>query len=93
MAERGATVRETVDARKAPIGRAAALALVRKAKRLVVAKGKKIVEVDLAREKPSDAELTALVIGPTGNLRAPTLRLGDRLMIGFHADAYDDVIG
>jgi hypothetical protein len=35
---------------------------------------------------PGDAELKKLIIGPSGNLRAPTLRVGDRLFIGFNAE-------
>jgi len=45
---------------------------------LYIAKGKKIVHLDLKREKPPRAELLGLPLGPTGNLRAPTLRKGRR---------------
>ena len=51
------------------------------------------MRVDLAREKPSDAELEALVIGPTGNLRAPAIRSGDTLVIGFSEEGLDEVLG
>jgi len=85
------TVRETVDARKEPIARARALAVARAARRLVVSKGKRSVAVDLAREKLSDDALAALVIGPTGSLRAPAIRVGDVLLVGFHDEAYADV--
>lgn len=29
------------------------------------------------------------VIGPSGNLRAPTLRVGATFVVGFNADLYD----
>ena len=82
---------EQVDARKRRIVRAEALKIVRAADDLYAAKGKKVVHLDLRGEKPSDAELAALVIGPSGNLRAPTLRLGKTLLVGFEPTLYERV--
>ena len=65
---------------------------MRSAKKLVVAKGKKTVRHDLTREKLSDAELEALVIGRTGGLRAPAIRVGDTLVIGFAEEGLDELI-
>jgi arsenate reductase-like glutaredoxin family protein len=59
---------------------------------LYVAKGKRVVHVDLRREKPPRAELLALLLGPTGNLRAPTLRRGRTLIVGFDEATYKDVL-
>src|SRR5262245_9033897 len=75
-------VTEQVLANKAPQGRKEALALARQARRLVAAKGTKITELDLTKGHP-DAEILALMLGPTGNLRAPTMRVGDTLYVGF----------
>lgn len=91
LATDGIEVRELVRADKHPIGLAEALALVRTARRLVVAKGKQTVIVELAA-RPSDDELRALVIGPSGNLRAPAIRIGDTLVVGFTADGLRDVL-
>jgi hypothetical protein len=33
------------------------------------------------------------LLGPTGNLRAPTARIGKTLLVGFNADAYRQVLG
>ena len=44
--------------------------------RVVVAKGKKVATFDLRKAPPSDAELAAVIMGPTGNLRAPALKVG-----------------
>ena len=60
---------------------------------LQVATGKKITRVDLSSDRPDDDALTALLIGPTGNLRAPTIRTGAVLLVGFNAEMYDDVLG
>jgi len=58
-----------------------------------VARGKKIVHLDLKREKPPRAELLGLLLGPTGNLRAPTLRKGRKLIVGFDEDTYKKLLG
>ena len=55
---------------------------------IIVAKGKKIVTFDMKRDPPDDDTLAAHLLGPTGNLRAPALRRGDTLFIGFNEDAY-----
>jgi arsenate reductase-like glutaredoxin family protein len=59
---------------------------------LYVAKGKKIVHLDLKREKPARAELLGLLLGPTGNLRAPTLRKGRKLIVGFDEATYRSLL-
>lgn len=71
-----------MNAGKSPQGRKEALALARKAKRLIAAKGTKVSDLDLAG-KPGDKEILALMLGPTGRLRAPTMRVGDTLYVGF----------
>lgn len=42
----------------------------------------------MKKEPPSAAELAAVVLGPTGNLRAPAIRTGKSWLIGFHEEAY-----
>jgi arsenate reductase-like glutaredoxin family protein len=44
--------------------------------------------VDLKKGRPDRATLLALLLGPTGNLRAPTLRKGRTLIVGFEEDTY-----
>ncbi len=56
------------------------------------AKGKQVVHVDLRRGKPPKAELLGLLLGPTGNLRAPTLRKGRTLLVGFDEATYRRVL-
>lgn len=43
-------------------------------------------------DPPDDDTLAAHLLGPTGNLRAPTLRQGRTLYVGFHADAYRGLV-
>ena len=86
--ERGKiTVVEQVSAGSKPQGRKEALAMARQAKLLVAAKGTKLTELDLTK-KPSDSEILALMLGPTGNLRAPTMKVGDTLYVGFPKEGF-----
>lgn len=80
------------DARKATITGDAALGVLEDVDELYVIKGTKVVHVDLRREKPPRAELLGLLLGPTGNLRAPTLRKGRTLVVGFDAKTYAKVL-
>ncbi|HTG11629.1 MAG TPA: ArsC family (seleno)protein, partial [Candidatus Eisenbacteria bacterium] len=77
------SVTEQADAKKATIKGAAALDVLDGVDELYVAKGKKVEHVDLRKAKPDRAALLALLLGPTGNLRAPTLRKGRTLIVGF----------
>jgi arsenate reductase-like glutaredoxin family protein len=55
-------------------------------------KGAKVVHLDLKRSKPTKAELEALLLGPTGNLRAPALRRGRTLIVGFDEATYEKLL-
>ena len=60
---------------------------------IYVAKGKKVVHLDIKRDKPDKEMLGKLLLGPTGNLRAPTLRKGKTLVVGFDEETYKKVFG
>jgi hypothetical protein len=81
-----------VDAKKATIRGDAALGALKDVDELYVMKGTKVVHLDLKKEKPARAELLGLLLGPTGNLRAPTLRKGRTLLVGFDATTYGRVL-
>lgn len=76
------------DASKHKQGPKEALALARSAARVVAARGKKIVTFDIKKDRPDDDTLLAHLLGPSGNLRAPTIRVGNTLLIGFSEDSY-----
>ncbi len=61
--------------------------------RVVSGRGKKIVVLDLAKDAPDDDTLAAVLLGPSGNLKAPTLKVGTTLLVGFSAVAYQEVFG
>jgi arsenate reductase-like glutaredoxin family protein len=77
-----------VDARKATLKEKEALALAAQADEIYASKGKQVVHLDLKKDKPDKATLAALLLGPTGNLRAPTLRKGRTLIVGFDEATY-----
>ncbi|MCC6419358.1 MAG: hypothetical protein IT429_14075 [Gemmataceae bacterium] len=56
-------------------------------------RGKKVVTFDMKDHPPDDETLLAHLLGPTGNLKAPTLRQGDTLLVGFSEEAYQQVLG
>lgn len=82
-----------MNARKQAFQGADALTLLENVNKLHVAKGKRVTVVDLKKERPTDDELIKLMVGPTGNLRAPTLRIGKNLIVGFHQGIYDGLLG
>jgi len=69
------------------------LELLKGVNELYAAKGKKVVHVNLKKDSPTEAELMKLVLGPTGNLRAPTIRKGKTLMVGFNEETYEKLFG
>lgn len=81
-----------MDASKNRKGRDLALQLAKEADTVVVAKGKKALTFDMS-DPPGDDELAAALLGPTGNLKAPTLRVGGTLLVGFGEAAYREVLG
>jgi arsenate reductase-like glutaredoxin family protein len=49
------------------------------------------VHLDLRKDQPDEATLTGLLLGPTGNLRAPTLRQSRTLIVGFDEATYKQI--
>ena len=80
-----------MDAKKHAYPGEAAWQVIAAAERVYVAAGKKILEFD-----PADADKEAMlkkITGPSGNLRAPTLRQGKVFYIGFHPEMYAKIVG
>ena len=88
----GLEVGSWTDAGKERKGCDEALALARSAAKVVVGRGKKVVTFDMKNDPPDDETLLAHILGPTGNLKAPTLRHGTTLLVGFSEAAYRDVL-
>lgn len=86
MAEKNVEIAVEEDARKQSYPVESAWLLLASAEKVYVAVGKKIVEFDPAT---ADRDLILKkVIGPSGNLRAPALRVGRVFYIGYHPEMY-----
>ena len=67
--------------------------LVKGVRTLVVAQRGRLTRVDMKAERPEDDALAELMLGPTGNLRAPTVRSGDTMLVGFDPAMYEEAFG
>jgi len=90
LADNDVNIKEQVPASK-KLSEQDARELMKAASKLHVAKGKKLSEFDTGA-KP-DAEAVAAMLGPTGNLRAPTIVRGKTLIVGFNEDLYTKILG
>ena len=87
MDARGAVIADRTSASR-KLGRADAEALLAEAETVYVARGRKRTE--LPASEPGAADL---MLGPTGNLRAPVVRVGDTLIVGYHEEALNQALG
>jgi len=70
------------------LARREASELAKQASKIIVAKGKKISE--FAGGKAGKNVVDAM-LGPTGNLRAPTIRKGKTVLVGFNEEMFEQV--
>lgn len=68
-----------------------AKALLGKASKLIVAKGKKVSKFAVGTRASTEA--IDAMLGPTGNMRAPTIVRGKTVLVGFNEEAFTDVFG
>ena len=61
------------------------------ASRVIVAKGRSVVEFRPGRDDPK--AIATAMLGPTGNLRAPTIRAGKTVLVGFNDDVFGELLG
>ena len=73
------------------LGKRDAAAMAKAASKVYVAKGKRVDEWKPAGK--AGADLVAAMLGPTGNLRAPCLRVGKTVVVGFNEDLYTSIFG
>ena len=88
--EKKAAIAVEEDARKHSYSGEAAWQLLAGAEKVYVAVGKKVVEFD---PTTVDRELLLKkIIGPSGKLRAPALRVGRVFYIGYHPEIYKTMV-
>ena len=87
MLNRNSIACETVaEARKASLAEEEAWQVLSAAREIIVAKGKKRLGFDPRRD--SRETILKETLGRSGTLRAPTLRIGDRLLVGYNDELY-----
>lgn len=82
---------ETVDARKNVLKAGEAWNLFQDTETVYVGRGKKTAVFHPNGE--SKEELLKVSLGRTGNLRAPTLRVGKTLYVGYNDTMYEELLG
>lgn len=87
------TAVSVVNARKEQFNRVRTLELLQPLSEVVAVKGKKILRFSLTKDQPPPDAVLSAVIGPSGNLRAPAIRAGKLLVVGFHPDVYGELFG
>jgi len=65
--------------------------LLKSASNLIALKGKKVSEFKIAKNVSKEA--VAAMLGPTGNMRAPTLKTGKTLIVGFNEEIFQREFG
>jgi hypothetical protein len=87
MEARAVEVREKVSASK-QLGASEARALIEGARTVYVAKGAKLDQFSGGK---ASEDRVSMLLGATGNLRAPTIRVGKTLLVGFNEEQYAKV--
>jgi arsenate reductase-like glutaredoxin family protein len=88
FAENKVQVQNIVDCKKQIMQLDDALKLLKGVEKLYATKGVKVVEVDLKGANPTKEQLAELLIGPSGKLRAPTVKHGKTMVVGFNEGMY-----
>lgn len=80
------------NARAVKYDREQAIELAKKASRVVVARGSKVIEFDMKKSPPDDDTLARYILGPSGTLRAPAFRVGKTLYVGFEPESLEKLV-
>ena len=82
-----------MNAKKDRLGADDALALAQAVNVIHSMRGTRVTTLNLRTDSVNDELLKKLMVGPTGNLRAPVLRKGKTLVVGFNEQVYQDLFG
>ncbi len=82
-------IKKTVDARKDTITAKPAFELINSFNKIIVGRGKKVLEFKLSPDNMDD--IMKVVLGRTGNLRSPAVQIGAALFIGFNDNIYKEM--
>src|SRR5262245_34762655 len=93
LAKKKVETRAVVNAKKETLGPKDIQGLLEQVDEVYAAKGKRVEHLDLRKARPDAETIRRLLIGPSGNLRAPTFRAGRKLIVGFDEATYRQVLG
>ncbi|MBH16112.1 MAG: hypothetical protein CME30_02365 [Gemmatimonadetes bacterium] len=60
--------------------------------RIYVAKGRKVVDFALTDDALDESELLKLLLGRSGKLRAPAIRVDRSLLVGYNQEMFTSVL-
>jgi len=80
------TIRSERNSRKEPLSDSEVRLLLGAVGKVIVSKGKKSSVLDASKAKLADLK------GPTGNYRAPMVRRGKTLLVGFNPEALEQLL-
>ncbi|MDP3507865.1 MAG: ArsC family (seleno)protein [Candidatus Melainabacteria bacterium] len=83
---------EMVEAKKKALRAEEALKLAHSVDEIYATKGSNRVFFNLKQDRPGEDSLLASMLGPTGNLRAPILKKGRVLLVGFDEEIYSKIL-
>ena len=92
LAKSGTETKTLVNATKTRLALKDAKELLKGVDEILSSRGSKVERL-LMKDNPADALLERALIGPTGRLRAPTARIGRRLLVGFDEATYRATLG
>lgn len=90
MEARNIEIKETIPASR-KLQAADSKELLSAASKLITLKGKKINEFKGGQDATDEA--IAAMLGPTGNMRAPTMKIGKTLIVGFNEEVFIEKFG
>jgi hypothetical protein len=90
LAEKNETPQQIVEAKKEKITADAAWDLLGAAQEVIVGQGQKFVIFAPAQDDKET--ILKACLGRTGNLRAPTLKMGNLIVVGFNNDMYEQFV-
>ena len=91
LANNGIEVKEEINARRVALLEDEVLDLLKKIDCIYATSGKKTVCLDLRKDNPSQ-DVLLKTICRNGKLRAPALRKGKTLLVGFDKEVYVNVL-
>jgi arsenate reductase-like glutaredoxin family protein len=71
------------------LSRKEAAELIKAASKIIVSKGRNVRSFPGGQAKK---EIVEAMLGPTGNLRAPTVRVGRTLLVGFDEESFQEAL-